>query len=217
MIIIKRWELIAAMVAQAYDGYSKSWSASSRQTAQTAMRLPQPVVHTIREITFQEDSELCSTQENFNAVGAKTAWQMEAFGDCWSYFRLLLTPSLKAKTLFMNDSLRDSRNTQVNNIYWCRHYIGGNLLKPVQHTTAFLMWKHAIYVLQEEDIFLWLLETEAWPGELQTLLHNMLRTTRMCNELTESCGNDTYTQQPLLDAFWRQYPVKTKSLIERAE
>lgn len=61
-------KVIAAMIAPAYDRINNSGGSSSKQTAQTAMRLPQLVIDTLRKIAYQENLEPFFTQGKFNVI-----------------------------------------------------------------------------------------------------------------------------------------------------
>lgn len=121
----------------------------------------------------------------------------------------------KAAALFMSTTLGGLKS-QVNtsyrflSIFECTHII------PEQHTTIFLVYKHAVRKLEKGKKFFLFLETEAWPDELNALRHKMPDTSIMDDFLMEKSRNETYILYSLLERFGPHCPMKAKRLIEKS-
>lgn len=94
-------KVLATILTATYSGNVKYGSASNRQTAQTAMRLPGSIVRLVRDTGNQEPPEICLRHEWMNRVGAITINEIIELGDCRPFSNFLHTSSLKSSTVFM--------------------------------------------------------------------------------------------------------------------
>ena len=202
---------VAKEVAAAYDGFGHQKESTVKQTASTAMRLPMRVIKTIGEITNGEHPDLAGDGDSSDEKKV-----METV-DCRVFRKFVHITSLKSSTVFMTapESMpgEEGIECQINTLHRIaelglmhRKKSFCSYIKPAQPATVVEQFKKAVLAHKEVQKFKAFLEREKWPNEMTTVLHNLLRTTKLDEDVQQNVGNREILPI-LIEKYRKHYPA----------
>ena len=201
-------KITIAEVAAAYDGASHAKESTMKQIAATAARLSHPVIDTIGSIMNQELIELAAVQlAGQNRMDyTVTRETITSKVDCRVFRKFINITSLKQSTIFMKAEGEHGEQIQINTLYRVREICQERRYKPVQHTVVSEQYKKASNALQEAIKFGKFLDSNTWPTDMEATRENLLRTTRLDNDVEENSGNDNEILPVLRSLYFKLYP-----------
>lgn len=108
-LLLRDWKVTSNDDVEPYIWGCKYCSSYLRRIVQTAIRLSKFVLSIIRNISIQEDQELCLRNENTNPVRANSITKLICITDCCTFANFLYASSLKCTTSFTNGGTKLGR------------------------------------------------------------------------------------------------------------
>ena len=195
----------AKQVAAAYDGSTHLKDNTIRQTAATALRLPDRVVDEIGLIMNSEFPDLVGSISGTKDVRRGGDSKISTV-ETRVYRNFINITSLKSATKFMNASGPDAEEIQVCTLYRLRDLSKLNKFKPISYKITVQQFELTCAAMKEARKFESLHEDSTWPLEMEATKKNLLRTTKFDAEVTENLGNDHDVLNSLLNQYRKVCP-----------
>ncbi len=197
-------------VVSAYCGFNVTSKKVSTllQTANTVMRLPSSVIHTIGEVANSEHPDWLLANSRLNKSRSTTVQEVMRNEDCRVFKNFIHITSIKSAKAFMTAKHKEGERAQIYTIYRIQDiYRQRSFTKPIQPDEVGKQYELSVYSIEEEEKFLSFISPDLWPEEMNTLRQNLLKTVQLSEEVESNRGNREVLPS-LLRAYKRHFPAK---------